>query len=78
MTSLAETILSAIDARRAELVDFLQGFVRTPTSNPPGDTRDGAAYLENFLKSAQTRLSGDRTEATDAQPACVLGYGATG
>ena len=51
MTSLAETILSAIDARRAELVDFLQGFVRTPTSNPPGDTRDGAAYLENFLKA---------------------------
>jgi succinyl-diaminopimelate desuccinylase len=53
VTSLAETILSTIDARRGELVDFLQGFVRTPTSNPPGDTRYGAAYLENFLKARE-------------------------
>jgi succinyl-diaminopimelate desuccinylase len=51
VTSLAETLLSAIDARREELVAFLQGFVQTPTANPPGETRDGAAYLENFLKS---------------------------
>jgi succinyl-diaminopimelate desuccinylase len=49
--SLAETLLSDIDARREELIAFLQGFVRTPTANPPGETRDGAAYLENFLKS---------------------------
>jgi succinyl-diaminopimelate desuccinylase len=51
MTSLSETLLSAIDARRDELVAFLQGFVRTPTANPPGETRDGAAYLEKFLMS---------------------------
>jgi succinyl-diaminopimelate desuccinylase len=49
VTSLAETLMSAIDARRAELIGFLQGFVRTPTANPPGDTRLGAAYLEKFL-----------------------------
>lgn len=53
MTSLSETILSTIDARREELVDFLQGFVRTHTANPPGDTRAGAAYLENFLKARE-------------------------
>jgi succinyl-diaminopimelate desuccinylase len=53
VTSLSETILSTIDARREELVDFLQGFVRTHTANPPGDTRAGAAYLENFLKARE-------------------------
>ena len=51
MTSLAETLLSAIDARREHLITLLQGFVRTPTANPPGETRQGAAYLEAFLKS---------------------------
>lgn len=49
MTSLAETLLSAIEARKEELTAVLQGFVRTPTANPPGETRDGAAYLETFL-----------------------------
>jgi succinyl-diaminopimelate desuccinylase len=51
VTNLAETLLFAIDARRDELIALLQGFVRTPTANPPGDTRDGAAYLEKFLTS---------------------------
>ena len=51
MTSLADTLLSAIDDRREDLIAFLQGFVRTPTANPPGETRAGAAYLEAFLKS---------------------------
>jgi succinyl-diaminopimelate desuccinylase len=49
VTSLAETLLCAIDARREELIAFLQGFVQTPTANPPGETRAGAAYLEKFL-----------------------------
>ena len=51
MTSLADTLLSAIDDRREHLITLLQGFVRTPTANPPGETRQGAAYLEAFLKS---------------------------
>ena len=51
--------------------------MRTPTSNPPGDTRDGAAYLENFLKARKLayRVIAPRPRC---QPACVLGYGATG
>jgi succinyl-diaminopimelate desuccinylase len=48
---LAETLLSRIAARREELIGLLQGFVRTPTANPPGQTRDGAAYLEGFLRA---------------------------
>jgi succinyl-diaminopimelate desuccinylase len=47
--SLAETLLRNIEARRAEWISLLQGFVRTPTANPPGDTRAGAAFLERFL-----------------------------
>jgi len=49
VASLAETLLHTIAARRAEWISLLQGFVRTPTANPPGDTRAGAAYLEKYL-----------------------------
>ena len=51
MTTLAETLLSEIESRREELIALLQGFVRTPTANPPGETVAGAAYLQTFLKS---------------------------
>ena len=51
MTTLAETLLAEIESRREELIALLQGFVRTPTANPPGETVAGAAYLETFLKS---------------------------
>jgi succinyl-diaminopimelate desuccinylase len=47
--SLADTLLRIIEARRQEWISLLQGFVRTPTANPPGDTRGGSAYLERFL-----------------------------
>ena len=50
MTPLVDILLAAINDRRAELISLLQGFVRTPTANPPGDTRQGAAYLETFLR----------------------------
>jgi succinyl-diaminopimelate desuccinylase len=50
MRDLAETLLSEVDARREELIALLQGFVRTPTPNPPGRTREGAAYLEDVLR----------------------------
>jgi succinyl-diaminopimelate desuccinylase len=50
VTPLVDILLAAINDRRAELISLLQGFVRTPTANPPGDTRQGAAYLETFLR----------------------------
>ena len=49
MTPLDETLLAEIEAAREELIGFLRGFVRIPTPNPPGDTRDAAAYLRGFL-----------------------------
>jgi succinyl-diaminopimelate desuccinylase len=49
VTPLDETLLAETEAAREELIGFLQGFVRIPTPNPPGDTREAAAYLRRFL-----------------------------
>lgn len=49
MTPLDAALLAAIDRRRDELTAFFQGFVRIATPNPPGETREAAAYLGEFL-----------------------------
>src|SRR5437899_1731615 len=45
MTSINETLLSWIERDRDEIVRFLSQFVAIPSPNPPGDTRDAAAFL---------------------------------
>ncbi|MBV8915117.1 MAG: M20/M25/M40 family metallo-hydrolase [Acetobacteraceae bacterium] len=42
-------LLSWIERDRDEIVKLLQDFVRAPSPNPPGDTRQAAAVLTNFL-----------------------------
>jgi len=49
MTDLATVLLEEIDAGKDDWIGLLQRFVQTPTPNPPGDTRDGAAHLAAFL-----------------------------
>ncbi len=49
MSSLADTLLAEIAAGADEWIGLLQDFVRTPTPNPPGDTRSGTARLAAFL-----------------------------
>jgi succinyl-diaminopimelate desuccinylase len=49
MSGLTEVLLAEIDAGADEWVRLLQEFVRKPTPNPPGDTRDGTAHLASFL-----------------------------
>ncbi len=49
MSGLGETLLAEIAAGRDEWIGLLQDFVRTPTPNPPGDTRAGTARLAAFL-----------------------------
>src|SRR5260370_33329244 len=49
MSGLSEILLAEIAAGRDEWIGLLQGFVRTPTPNPPGDTRAGTARLAAFL-----------------------------
>ncbi|KQR77015.1 peptidase M20 [Burkholderia sp. Leaf177] len=43
-------MLAAIDADRDAHVAFLQEFIRTPSPNPPGDTRDVADVVAGYLK----------------------------
>ncbi len=51
MTPLDATLLAEIDAARDELVAFFQGFSRIATPNPPGETREAAAFLGKFLSA---------------------------
>jgi succinyl-diaminopimelate desuccinylase len=42
-------LLAAIEQDRNEIIDFFRGLVRIKTPNPPGDTREAAAYISKFL-----------------------------
>jgi succinyl-diaminopimelate desuccinylase len=49
--SLEETLLAEIDAARDDLIAFFQDFTRIATPNPPGETREAAAFLGRFLEA---------------------------
>jgi succinyl-diaminopimelate desuccinylase len=46
-----QKLLDAIERDRDEIVEFLRGFIRVKSPNPPGDTREAAAYVGKFLKA---------------------------
>lgn len=46
-----ELLLAAIERDRDEIIEFFRGFVRVKSPNPPGDTRDAAAYVAKFLSA---------------------------
>ena len=48
--TINQKLLGWIEEDREILVDFLSRFVRIPSPNPPGDTRDVATWLVNYLK----------------------------
>jgi len=50
MTSTRDTLLGWIEEDREKLIRFLSQFVRVPSPNPPGDTREAAAFLHQQLK----------------------------
>ena len=45
-----DRILAWVEEDRETLIGFLSRFVAIPTPNPPGDTREGAAFLVEQLK----------------------------
>jgi succinyl-diaminopimelate desuccinylase len=49
--SVKEALLEAIESDREELIAFFRGFIRVKSPNPPGDTREAAAYVGQFLAS---------------------------
>ena len=50
---MSERALLAADIEResGRILDFYRGFIRAPSPNPPGDTRDAAAFIGRFLES---------------------------
>ena len=51
MPSNKKDLLSSIDQNLDAYVKFLQQFIQTPSPNPPGDTRNAADVVIDFLKS---------------------------
>jgi succinyl-diaminopimelate desuccinylase len=51
MSEVRRALLRRIEADRPRLVRLLQDFTRIDTGNPPGDTRQGAAFIGAFLES---------------------------
>jgi succinyl-diaminopimelate desuccinylase len=49
MPSDREMLTSWVDEEGQQLIDFLQGFVRAKSPNPPGDTRAAASFITNYL-----------------------------
>src|SRR5277367_719490 len=49
MDATKQSLLRRIEADREVLIEFLRGFIRCKSPNPPGDTRDVAAYVRQLL-----------------------------
>ena len=49
MTELRKQILDRVDTLKDEAIRFFQDFTRIDTSNPPGNTEAGAAFVSSFL-----------------------------
>jgi succinyl-diaminopimelate desuccinylase len=47
--AIKQALLRRIEADKETLIDFLRGFIRCKSPNPPGDTRDAAAFVRGFL-----------------------------
>ena len=49
MTGDKEILLRWIEEERDELIDFLSRFIQAKSPSPPGDTREAAAHIRQFL-----------------------------
>jgi succinyl-diaminopimelate desuccinylase len=48
-----QQILNWIEDDKERLIEFLQGFLRAKSPNPPGDTRLAANFVKHFLDKRQ-------------------------
>ncbi len=44
-----QQLLDWVDAERDRIFGFYQGFVRTKSPNPPGDTTEAVRHITTFL-----------------------------
>jgi succinyl-diaminopimelate desuccinylase len=49
MDSTKKQLLKWINEDKDKLINFLSGFIQAKSPNPPGDTREAAAYITKFL-----------------------------
>jgi succinyl-diaminopimelate desuccinylase len=50
LSDVKDRLFKRVESDRDELVDFLRGFLRARSPNPPGDTRKAAAYVTSYLE----------------------------
>ena len=53
MTGDKEILLRWIEEERDELIDFLSRFIQAKSPSPPGDTREAAAHIRQFLAASR-------------------------
>ncbi|KAK5715597.1 hypothetical protein LTR15_010242 [Elasticomyces elasticus] len=58
-------LLRLLESDQDDHLDFLQSLVRTPSSNPPGDTQDAVKLVEQYLRKygIGSRIIAPHTEA---------------
>ena len=44
-----QRLLNRVDKDKEKLIEFLQGFLRVPSPNPPGDTTKASKYITDYL-----------------------------
>jgi acetylornithine deacetylase/succinyl-diaminopimelate desuccinylase-like protein len=49
-------LLQRIESNREVLLDFLRGFIRCPSPNPPGDTREAADHPADYWRSMASNV----------------------
>ena len=49
MDEAKKRLLQGVERDREKLLDFFRGFVRCPSPNPPGDTRQAMAHIRRLL-----------------------------
>lgn len=52
MNGIRHQLLARVDADRDAIVEFLRGFLRCRSANPPGDTLEAAQFIGAFLERA--------------------------
>ncbi len=69
-----DDVLRRIDAVTDEAIAFLRDFARTDTSNPPGDTRAGAALIAGLLgrKGAAFETIAPRADMPNLVASCAF------
>ena len=60
MESRKAKLLERIESDRDVLLDFFHGFIRCPSPNPPGDTREAAGIFASCWTSTVSTTGSSR------------------